>query len=706
MNNTSDFSYNGFNLNDKVLVSPKGHHIFCGLYEEKFNKVWTVVEIATGPDECLLSCEGVTQYMKTKYMTKVKEEKPMNITVKRIDVTDESNIFCAACGCVITDEEQYEFDGQTYCEDCIDDVAPICYHCEERHHMDEMTFIDGEWICEECRDDNYTQCDECGEWISDDDIHFVDGNYVCDDCVDNSWRYTRCERCGEIILSDESRCVYINDDQYESWCEDCYEWYTNYCEECDRAFDTHVRFRDGSCIYCVGEEQVCKNINEWKAPEGLQAYSYKPNPCFCPPEAEKDICYGFELEIDRKGYGSMDRYDVCNLINKKLGFTYCKRDGSLGDNTGIEIVSHPATLAWHMEHKDAFVELFEELRGMGYTSHDNKKCGLHVHISFKPLVEKNEHAVSNMLNLFDEHWDKIVRFSRRTSSQLEDWAKRYACKHLPAKDVAKIAKRETGRYMAVNLKNEFTVEIRVFRGTLIADTFFAALQFIQRIVDVCIACENPDDARKITWDEIVKSDYKELTEYCEKRFAADGGEALFNDGNSVELPNRGFDLSVEEMHLENLRFGDEIILPPRENTIEGYHNARGRIVREPETGRSIVHELLTPVTVFGAVRPVGSNTSSDADTVRRVNPQFRVGDYVRLAVDFDHYEDTDEFNDTPFDYTRSLNVGTIGIIRCDNSHWENLWGVEFDCDFDGHNLNRCIDNDRGQYIPASCLELI
>lgn len=172
-----------------------------------------------------------------------------------------------------------------------------------------------------------------------------------------------------------------------------------------------------------------------------------------------------------------------------LPSTYCKKDCSLnkgGDYSGIEIASHPATLAWYEERKGQFDSCFDMLKEGGWLSHDAGTCGLHVHISLHALEEANPWAVNNMLYLVDRFWDKLVKFSRRTEYQLNRWARRYSIARGTYEEIKNMAKRECDRYMAVNLQNEHTVEIRMFRGTLNTESFFATLQLIDTMVKRCI----------------------------------------------------------------------------------------------------------------------------------------------------------------------------------------------------------------------------
>jgi hypothetical protein len=109
----------------------------------------------------------------------------------------------------------------------------------------------------------------------------------------------------------------------------------------------------------------------------------------------------------------------------------------------------------------------------------------------------------------------MVKFSRRTESQLSRWAKRYASKN--AEELLDEGKR-SGRYMAVNLENSHTVEFRLFRGTLNANTLFATLELVDLLVNSSV--EIPlNNLYQLTLNELIasNSEYTYLAEYCKKR---------------------------------------------------------------------------------------------------------------------------------------------------------------------------------------------
>lgn len=452
------------------------------------------------------------------------ENERKELTMKNtIETTENDVITCAECGCIIESGDIHEVDGEHYCDECFEEKFFVCCECDGVYRRDgsEVEY-DGDIYCEDCFNDSFVLCHDCEEFVHINDATYIDYPFhryhVCPDCLDRF--YTKCERCGDYILNDNSYNVYIDEDRTEaSWCENCWEYHTWTCEECGDCYSDGVPDHEYVCPSCHGEEeQDCDDIAYWNAPSGVRSYSYKPTACFCPSYTENQIFYGFELEAEAHGNDSDEWADK---VNENLGYTYVKHDGSLND--GMEIVSHPATLEYHMSKKDDYERIFREMRAAGWRSHDDGTCGLHVHISKKPMEEKNPFAINNLLIIFDRFWDKLVIFSRRKDHHLDRWAKRYGTVFSDYKGIKDEAKRYGDRYMAVNLKNDHTVEIRMFRGTLNPDTFFATLQLVDVIVNKAIELgANEDIVKSITWNELIKSDHEELREYINKRFRKNG----------------------------------------------------------------------------------------------------------------------------------------------------------------------------------------
>ena len=513
-------------------------------------------------------------------------------------IVDDYFTICDECGEYIPNDEIVEVNGQNYCQACIDEYFVECANCGEYVRRDDATYADGDYYCEDCRDEELCWCEDCEEYHRDYNGSHVEsvGRWVCDNCLERY--YTRCERCGEYIPDGNTVTVIVSDRGWtEEWCTNCAEYNTWTCDECGDVYSDDIEpIEDDWDRYCPncrgGRPQDTGDINTWRSPRYREGYCFKPAPCLCATESErrmagddwktKIIFYGFELEIDRNVKCDREN-EWSEKIVDELPSTYCKKDCSLdkgGSYSGIEIVSHPATLAWYEERKSQFDSCFDMLKEGGWLSHDAGTCGLHVHISLHALEEANPWAVNNMLFLVDRFWDKLVKFSRRTEYQLNRWARRYSIARGTYEEIKNMAKRECDRYMSVNLQNEHTVEIRMFRGTLNTETFFATLQLIDTMVKRCIEIGN--DVRKLqamSWEEFVASDHAELNSYLKRRGLTEG---------SVEEPEPQEGSEPRELSYEDFSVGDRvraIAAPDRDDSLIG----RTGEVEEIEPDASRLH---------------------------------------------------------------------------------------------------------------------
>lgn len=250
----------------------------------------------------------------------------------------------------------------------------------------------------------------------------------------------------------------------------------------------------------------------------IEPYNYKPDKFnFNRIYGSDDIkpYLGIELEVDKAGKNDDNAKMVIDILGANN--VYCKHDGSL-DN-GFEIVTHPCTLDYHLNMN--YQELFEKLIGLNYRSHDTVTCGLHIHFNKNYFGESKtiqDLCITKLLYLFEKYWDNIAKFSRRDNNK-------YASRYGMEKDdsmfevlyKAKAAKESyNGKYRSINLKNENTVEIRVFKGTLKYNTFIATLQFVNKLVMMCRESDL-EEIQLITWKDIIKDADKDLKQYLEER---------------------------------------------------------------------------------------------------------------------------------------------------------------------------------------------
>jgi predicted glutamine amidotransferase len=158
---------------------------------------------------------------------------------------------------------------------------------------------------------------------------------------------------------------------------------------------------------------------------------------------------------------------------------------------------------------------------MGYRSHQTRTCGLHVHVNRDSLgnsLSHQEETIAKILFFVENHWNELLRFSRRTQEQMEHWAARYGRKDNPKEQMEHVKKRYLGRYTCVNLQNDATIEFRLFRGTLRYNTLIATLQLVDQICCAALLYSDEEMA-ELTWSEFVShlSNLPELVQYLKER---------------------------------------------------------------------------------------------------------------------------------------------------------------------------------------------
>ena len=380
-----------------------------------------------------------------------------------------------------------------------------CFECErELTELDTMYNIGGEtYICEDCRNDYYVYCEDCEELVHEDDIIIVDNDRcVCESCSNNYYTCDHCERLyNEYNIAVNTISITL--------CDHCYSDYYFTCEDCCEVYP----IEDSECIdeyyYC----NTCANDHR----DCILSYSYKPYPIFYGGNAG----YGIELEIDD---GEYKREAAVAIAEAGGDHIYLKEDGSLSD-MGFEIVTHPATLDYHVEHFP-WTEICETASSYGYRSHDTDTCGLHIHASrslFGNTQTEQDLTIAKIMLLFDRWYESnIVKFARRNLMKMRQWADKPDADILPsdtensAIDKSKKAAQHD-RYKAINLCNTHTVEFRIFRGTLNPNTILASIQWIDLLIKYCRA-RPLKDLFNTSWNDIFgNTEHEELASYLKQR---------------------------------------------------------------------------------------------------------------------------------------------------------------------------------------------
>ena len=353
----------------------------------------------------------------------------------------------------------------------------LCSRCHREHPVeDRYSFHDLE-LCGDCWENETAVCDCCGTRYLREGLESDGRIEICESCSDR--HYTRCTRCERLIHLDDA--YYFDDSDCDAYCYDCYQ-----------------------------EERAQRKF--------IHPYNYKPDPIFY---GLGNRYLGVELEIDEGGESEENAAELLRIANEADELVYIKRDGSLAE--GFEIVSHPLDLTSHMELMP-WAAVMDAAVQMGYRSHQTSTCGLHVHVNRDSLgstQEDQEAAIGRILFFLENHWYELLRFSRRTQRQMDQWAARYGRKDSPREQMEHVKKGFGDRYRCLNLCNAATIEFRLFRGSLrYNSTFIATLQLVNEICEVA-CCLSDEEMAQLTWSDFVARignlDYPELVQYLKER---------------------------------------------------------------------------------------------------------------------------------------------------------------------------------------------
>ena len=347
----------------------------------------------------------------------------------------------------------------------------ICSHCGKTCDVEDMKQFDGTELCPECYEEEVVFCENCGRSMWAEEAADCD-LILCQRCYEND--YVDCENCGRLIHVDDA---HYDDDYDYPYCHSCYE---------------------------------SRRSNKY-----IHDYSYKPEPVFY---GDSNRYFGVELEIDCGGHDDSHAEKLADIANtsdtKRI---YIKSDGSITD--GMEIVTHPMTLEYH-QNKMPWAEIMSKAISLGYRSHKTNTCGLHIHVnrsSFGDTREEQEECISRVLFFVERFWQELLKFSRRSASQLARWAARYGIKEDPKATFDNAKKSNTGRYTCVNLTNYSTIEFRIFRGTLKYNTLIATLQLVNRICELSTKISD-EEMTLLNWCDFVSEiEEPELITYLKER---------------------------------------------------------------------------------------------------------------------------------------------------------------------------------------------
>ena len=251
----------------------------------------------------------------------------------------------------------------------------------------------------------------------------------------------------------------------------------------------------GICKDCLGIDPNLIVIREYsaRAPDYLK---YKIGK-YSKETFKEPLFLGVELE-----YNTPNK-DIALLHAARTLATHAifKRDGSI--NNGFEIVTTPATLDEHLKEFSLFfgkINLFEA----------HQSCGMHVHISRKPLSKLTE--------------GKLVEFMNREDNRnfIETIAGREAnsyCRQDTDRTISyPFLNTDGARYNTLNINNRHTLEFRIFSSPKSFEDLKYKLEFVVALTTFCSPCNSTAKTLKdstchnsfLDFVKINKKDYPSL----------------------------------------------------------------------------------------------------------------------------------------------------------------------------------------------------
>lgn len=308
------------------------------------------------------------------------------------------------------------FNNKMMCKDCYEKMEK-CFHC---NRIDQKLFCIkdiNKKCCLNCITElNIKTCFCCNDFFKNINVYITHKGFYCDECK-KKISYFKCTNCVRLFL----------DERYGA---------------------------DELCITCANEK-VYNCLN----------YTYKPRTNFYHMPNENDNLFmGVELECGCAKTAN----DVVQFIEKSAnGFFYMKRDASI-PAYGCEIVTHPATLAYHTK-KEIWDSLLENAKKQGLSS-DNDKCGIHIHMNRNFFNDKEIKKLDYLINNYSDLFKVLARRESHYSAYIN-------------KQECEWGMQTSDRHCALNLSNMYTIELRIFKGTLDKNILFSYLQ-----LTYCLAC--------------------------------------------------------------------------------------------------------------------------------------------------------------------------------------------------------------------------
>lgn len=224
---------------------------------------------------------------------------------------------------------------------------------------------------------------------------------------------------------------------------------------------------------------------------------------------------GIELEVDKGGCSdrAATAFDESFTVHSDPEWLMFETDGSL--NNGFEIITNPATLAFHNSMRQSYEAGFRTLVRMGFRSFNTDTCGMHIHVNrdfFGASYAEQNSNIEKVVAISEKFYNELLTFSRRDMDDADTWAKKWDDD--PHEIIENMVNDDIdNRYTCVNLRPIYTIEFRIFKGTLNPKSFFASLELVNNI---CVWAVNHTlaDVDTMDWTDLIHGD--EIVDFWER----------------------------------------------------------------------------------------------------------------------------------------------------------------------------------------------
>lgn len=260
----------------------------------------------------------------------------------------------------------------------------------------------------------------------------------------------------------------------KKWVEKDGKYYTFNINECVRVYpnrfifikdlersDNFIKVKDDLYV----EKEQALNSRHLKVVDIFPSFLAEPYEQVCrgsiDPE-ENTLFMGMELEVERSKKATKSirqiHTEIVKLLPEKVS---CVGDGSLSD--GLEIVSVPATLDTHYNIWRNFLR--SDIRKQ-IVSFIRSSCGIHIHLSKESFSTLSLGKFIHFINK-PENQEFIDFIAQRKANSYNNRSDTKITGISKDKNLVFDTNGNTNRhYDSVNVENEHTVEVRIFKGTL------------------------------------------------------------------------------------------------------------------------------------------------------------------------------------------------------------------------------------------------